>query len=332
MAQRDMIDASPPVAEHAGNDSRGRYANTPAQIPTVGWLDVLKRLFKDIGRDNVSLMAAGIAFYALLSIAPAFTALVSVYGLVFDPASVEAQISALSAVVPKEALGIISVQLQAIVQNNTSHLGYGLVISLAIAMWSANSGTSALMTALNVAYGEEEKRGIIGYYGRSLLITLALVVMGILTLTLVAVMPAVLAFFPYADFTSGRVSWLRWPVLLILSTLGLAAIYRYGPSRNPARWHWVSWGAVAATLLWMAGSVGFSIYVGRFATYDHTYGSLGAVVVLLMWLWLTSFAVLLGAELDAELELQTTCDTTDHPRKPMGKRGAFVADRVASSD
>lgn len=316
-------------AVRAGNGNLGRYAEEPHQITAAGWWDILKRVFADIGRDNISLMAAGVAFYALLSLAPAFTALVALYGLVFDTSSVQSQVASLEGMIPAEARQTLADQLNTIVQGSSSKLGIGLVLSLAIALWSANSGSSAMMSALNVAYNEHEKRGLLRYYATALALTLCSVLAGILMLVLIAVIPAVVGILPLGRFGQYIVSWSRWPILLVLFTGGLAVFYRYGPSRTEPRWTWVSSGAAAATILWLIGSVLFSLYVGQFASYNRTYGSLGAVVVLLMWFWLSAFAVLLGAELNAEMEHQTVRDTTERPKKPMGYRGAYVADTVA---
>jgi membrane protein len=231
--------------------------------------------------------------------------------------------------IPEDARRIIAGQLTTIVQGSNSTLGIGFIISLLLAIWSANSGTSALITALNVAYAEPEKRGLLRYYAGTLFLTGAAVIFGIVSLVLVAIIPAVVGMLPFGAFGKVAVDWIRWPVLVLLFALALAIIYRYAPSRNEPRWSWVSAGAVLATALWIVGSVLFSLYVGKFATYNKTYGSLGAVVVLLMWLWLSAYAVLIGAELNAEMEHQTARDTTDRPRKPMGRRGAYVADTVA---
>lgn len=315
--------------QRAGNGSLGRGAEHPHQIGAAGWWDILKRVAGDISRDNVSLMAAGVGFYALLSLTPAFTALVALYGLLFDTSQVQAQIASMEGMIPEEGRKLISDQLTAIVQGSSSKLGIGLIISLGIALWSANSGTGALIQALNVAYAEREKRSMLTYYANALALTASFVVFGIVSLILVAVIPVVIGFLPLADFGKELVAWFRWPLLVIVSALGLAVIYRYAPSRNEPKWSWVSWGAVAATALWIVGSALFSIYVGKFATYNKTYGSLGAVIVLLMWFWLSAFAILLGAELNAEMERQTARDTTDRPAKPLGRRGAYAADTVA---
>lgn len=311
------------------SDPLGRRADEPQEIPPTGWWYILKRLARDISDDNISLMAAGVAFYALLSLAPALTALVALYGLVFDPSQVQAQVAALEGMIPEEARRLIADQLTTIVQGGSSTLGVSFIISLVIAIWSANSGTSALITALNVAYAEREKRNLLRYYGGTLFLTAAAVLFGIVSLVLVAIIPAVVGLLPLGDFGKTLVDWMRWPPLVLLFAMALAVVYRYAPSRNEPRWSWVSAGAILATVLWIAGSGLFSLYVEKFATYNKTYGSLGAVVVLLMWLWLSAYAVLIGAELNAEMEHQTARDTTDAPKKPMGRRGAYVADTVA---
>lgn len=319
------------AVDRDGDGDHGRLAEEPEQMTLAGWWDILKRLFNDIGRDNISLMAAGIAFYGLLSLAPAFTALVALYGLAFDPAEVQSQIKNLEGLIPPAAQQVIAGQLTAVVQARSATLGIGFVVSLAVALWSANSATSALISALNIVYAEPEKRSLPRYYASTLLLTLAGVVFSLFALLLIAVIPAVLGLLPFGGAGKQLVSAVRWPILLLLFGAALAVVYRYAPCRNEPRWNWVSWGAAASMLLWIASSVLFSVYVGSFATYNKTYGSLGAVVVLLMWFWISAFAVLLGAELNAEMELQTARDTTDRPRKPLGKRGAYVADTVARS-
>jgi membrane protein len=313
----------------AGDGGHGRFAEEPGQITAAGWYDILARVFTDIGRDNISLMAAGIAFYALLALAPALTALVALYGLVFDPSQVEAQVKAVEGLIPSEGRQLIAQELSNVVQARSSTLGIGFILSLAVSIGSANSATSAMMSALNVIYAESEKRGILRYYATTLVLTASGVVFALLSLLLIAVIPAVLGLLPLGNFDKELVSAARWPVLLLLFGSALAVIYRHAPSRNQPRWSWVSWGAAAATLLLIVGSALFSVYVGRFAAYNKTYGSLGAVVVLLMWFWMSAYAVLLGAELNAEMEHQTARDTTDRPKKPMGTRGAYVADTIA---
>jgi membrane protein len=206
-----------------------------------------------------------------------------------------------------------------------------LIVSVLVALWSARSGTASMVTAINVAYGEPEKRGMFRLYATTLGLTVLTIVSALLALALVAILPAVIGFLPLGDFGKTMAVVLRWPVLLALVVVALAFTYRFAPSRKEPRWRWVSWGAVAATVLWIVGSALFSVYVGEFASYNKTYGSLGGVVVLLMWLYVSALAVLLGAELNAEMEHQTEQDTTSTERKPLGRRGAKMADTVGAS-
>ena len=211
-------------------------------------------------------------------------------------------------------------------------LGLSLVISVLVAIWGARSAMSTLITALNVAYAEEEKRGFIRFQVAAFGLTAAAIVFAAVALALIAILPAVISLLPLGEFGRTLAAVLRWPILVLLMMVGLAALYRYGPSRAEPKWRWVSWGAVAATLLWLAGSALFSLYVSKFASYNKAYGSLGGVVVLQMWLYLSAFAVLLGAELNAEMEHQTERDTTTSPEEPMGRRGARMADTVADNE
>jgi membrane protein len=269
--------------------------------------DILKQPLAELGRKNLSLMAAGIAFYGLFSLAPCITALVSLYGLVYDTAAVEGQVAALYGILPEQALGLVSDELAGVVGTNQSQLGIGLVVSMAIALGAATKGTSALMAALNVAYGEEEKRSLLGYYACALLLAIGLLVFGAFSLALLAAMPAILDVLPLAAPGRTFVAWLRWPVLAVLAGAAIAAIQRYGPSRSARRRRWVGWGTVAATALWLAGSALFSIYlhfavhIGKVPSASEAYGALGAVLALLTWLWLSAFAVLAGGALDAKL-------------------------------
>ena len=308
---------------------RGAEAERPAEIPRHGWKQVLRRLIDRISRDNVSIIAAGVAFYAFLAIPSALTALVALYGLAFDPADVGHQLTSLSGVMPKDALQLVSRQLQTVTARSNSTLGISFIIALLVAIWGARSGMSTLVTALNVAYREQERRSFLRFQAVAFALTGAAVVFAVASIALIAVLPAAIGFLPFGAVGKTIASVVRWPLLLALIVVGLAAIYRYAPSREEPKWRWVSWGASAAAVLWLAGSALFSVYVGEFASYNQTYGSLGAVVVLMMWLYLSAFAVLLGAELNTELEHQTARDTTTGEPKPMGQRGAWAADRVA---
>lgn len=315
-----------PAPAEAGG--RGRDARAPSDIPARGWKDILVRLWREQSRDNISVIAAGVAYYMLFSLVPALSALVSVYGLVADPATVERQLRSVSGILPEQASQVIFDQLSAVVSAPRGGLSVGLAVALGLALWSASAAMQNLITALNIAYEEEERRSYPHFLGLALLMTLGALLFVPLALGLVAVVPAVVGFLPLGRVGEIVVQVARWPILVGLVMTGLAVLYRFGPCRARPRWRWVSWGAVAATILWVIASAAFSIYVRSFADYNATYGSLGAVVVLLFWFWLTAYAVLLGAELNAEIEHQTARDTTTGQERPMGRRQAFVADTL----
>jgi membrane protein len=267
-----------------------------------GWWTILTNFWARLDRDHVSIMAAGIAFYALLSIFPGMSALISIYGLVADPATIETQLNSLSGVLPQEALKLLSDQLHTLVAAPRDKLGLGLLVSLLIALWSATSGTGSLMQALTVAYEERENRGILSFYGRAIVLTIGVGVFALLSLFLIAGIPAVIGSLPLSELWRDRISLIRWPLLAILAVAALGVLYRYGPARRNPCWHCLSGGTMAAAVLWLVGSAGFSFYVARFSSYDKTYGSLGAVVILLMWFYVTAYIILAGAELNAEIE------------------------------
>lgn len=312
-----------------GGEARGRSAGRPSEIPRRGWRDILVRVKDEIAADNIAMAAAGVAFYALLALFPALAAAISIYGLIADPAEVQRQIKAASAILPQEVQGLLHEQLTRIAGQSSGTLGFGLAFGLALALWSAAAGVKALITALNMAYDEEEKRRFIVLNAVALALTLGAILFGLLALTLVVALPAVIGLLGLPGTLETLVRLLRWPLLAAAILLALAVLYRFGPSRDRPRWRWVSWGAAAATLLWIVASILFSWYVANFGSYNETYGSLGAVVILLMWFYLSAFVVLMGAELNAEMEHQTARDTTEGEPEPMGRRGAQMADRVA---
>jgi membrane protein len=311
--------------------ARGREAGTPKDIPARGWKDILLRVKDQIKKDRLSIVAAGVAFYALLAVFPGLIALVAVYGLAFDPQQVQEHVRVLSGVLPPEAADILLGQLSDLTSTDSTALGIGALGGVLLALWSASAGMRTLMEALNVAYNEEERRGMIRFYGTALLLTLAAIFGTIIAIGLVIGLPVVLKFLGLDTALSWLISIAAWPILIVTMLLGLAIVYRYAPSRDKPRWRWVSWGAVVATLLWIVGSVAFSIYVTRFGNYNETYGSVGAIVILLMWFLLSSYAVLIGAELNAEMERQTRKDTTAGAEKPMGARRAHAADTLGES-
>jgi membrane protein len=312
----------------ATESDRGRSAERPSEIPAHGWRDILWRVWTQIGKDNVSIIAAGVAFYTMLAIFPAITAFVSLFGLVAEPGAVQEQFANLRGVIPDDAWSILNDQLTAVVSARAKDLSIAAVVALAIALWSAGAGVRALMIALNIAYHEEEKRSVIVFYLTAVLFTIGIGVLGILSLGAIIAVPVVLSIVDLGPIAAVVLKLLPWLVLAGFMTTALGVLYRYGASRAEASTRWVSWGAVVATLLWIAASMVFSIYVSNFSSYNETYGALGAVVILLMWLWISAFIVLLGAELNAEMEHQTERDTTIGKPKPIGERGAYVADHV----
>ncbi len=316
----------------SAGDGHGRSAERPSEIPRRGWWDILKRVAGGLSEKNLSLAAAGSAYYAFLAIPSALTALIALYGLAFNPADVQAQVTAMMGVMPQQAIGLISTQLKTLTSHSAQTLGISFIISLLVALWGSLWSTTSMMSALNMAYGEEEKRSTVRYYLTALALTAAGIVFGVVALALVAVLPAAIGMLPFGGFDQWVATIARWPLLIVLVLLALACLYRYAPSREEPKWRWVSWGAAAAALLWIVGSVLFSVYVADFATYNKTYGSLGAVVVLLVWLYVSSYAVLFGAELNAEIEHQTARDSTTGPEKPLGRRGAEMADTLGRED
>jgi membrane protein len=318
-------------AMKTASENRGRTAREPEQIPAAGWWDIAFRVYRDIGRDNVSLVAGGLAMYAVLSVFPALAAAVSLYGLIFTPDDVIKQMNGFAGILPPGVWDIFNGQLQDVARRETSALTVGVVLGVLIALASARSGMAALMQAANIAYQEREKRGFFRQLWTSVLFTLGGMLAFILMLLLGVAIPLVFKAFGASPWVQGAVAILRWVLLWVFAVLGLAVTYRLAPARERARWRWVTWGSVFAATLWIAGSILFAFYVGTFGSYAKTYGALGGVIVLFMWFYLSSYVVVLGAEINAEMERQTTCDTTGGPELPMGQRGAYAADTVGPS-
>jgi len=276
----------------------GRYA----VLKRSEWGRIITNVWTCIDHDHISIMAAGVAFYTLLSIFPAMSALISIFGLVADPQVIERQLADLSEVLPQDVLMLVSDQLHNLIAAAPGRLGVGLTVSLTLALWSATSGTGTLMQALTVAYEEKNTRGVIAFYLRAITLTIAIGIFGLVSLFLIAVVPVVLDWLPIPSLWRTSVALIRWPILAGLVFVALSLVYRFAPARQAPRWHWLSPGTIAAALLWLIGSAGFSFYVERFASYDKTYGALGAVVVLLMWLYVSAYIVLAGAELNSAVE------------------------------
>jgi membrane protein len=265
------------------------------------WRERLARVWHALGRDNISIMAAGIAYYAMLSIFPGMSALVLTYGLVADPLTIAHHVAALTGVLPTEALKLLSDQLNALVSAPTEKLGIGLIVSVSIALWSATSGTSAMMNALTIAYEGKEGRGVLHFYGLSIALTVGGGVFLLLALVLIAGVPVAVARLPVSAFWQNALALIRFPILAALALLGIGTLYRLAPNRQRPGWDFARGGTIAASFLWLTGSAAFSYYASHLGSYDRTYGSLGAVAIMLIWLYVTAYIVLAGAELNGEI-------------------------------
>ena len=306
----------------------GRLARGPLQIPLAGWKDILLRTYQQINEDRLLATAAGVVFYGLLAIFPAITALVSSYGLFADPSTITSNLQSLALMLPEGSFSIVQDQIARVLSRGTSTLGLTFILGLLVAIWSANAGMKAIIDALNVVYEEEEKRGFFKLNLVSLCFTVAALA-GILVMAgAVVVVPLLLQRMGLGTRGELIISLGRWPVLAVLLLTALAVLYRYGPSRATPRWQWLSVGAVIAAVLWLAGSSVLSWYLSNFGDYNATYGSLGAVIGLMTWMWMSAIIVLCGAELNSEIEHQTVIDSTEGRQKPLGARGATMADTV----
>jgi membrane protein len=315
----------------ARQPGRGRQARSPLEIPWTGWKDIIWRSWQEIGSDRLLAVAGGVVFYGLLALFPAITALVSSYGLFADAATIGRHLAFAAALMPEGAFGIVEEQINRIAAQGGGGLSAGFAFGLLLAIWSANAGMKAIMDALNVIYDEDEKRGFVRLNLMSLVLTVGALSVLLLAIASVIVFPLMLNWIGLGGAAEWTVAVLRWPALLILVMFGLAVLYRFGPSRREARWQWLSVGAAVAMLLWLAASVLFSWYLSNFADYNATYGSLGAGIGLMMWLWLSVIAILLGAELNSEIEHQTARDSTVGRDKPLGRRNAVMADSVGKA-
>jgi membrane protein len=307
---------------------RGRLAERPSAIPAKGWKDILLRVYRRISRDRILAIAAGVAFYVLLAVFPAIAALVAVYGLFADPATIGRQVQALSGLLPGGAIEVVRSQAERLASQPSGTLGGAFALGLVTTLWSANAGMKAIFDALNVAYAERERRGFLRLNAVSLAFTIGLIGFLVIALGAIVVLPHLLAALPLGPVVAWAVTIGKWPVLLLGVAVLISLLYRFGPSRMPPRWRWVTWGSAFAALTWIAGSILFSWYAANFGSYNKTYGSLGAAVGFMTWLWLSSVVVLVGALLNAEMEHQTARDTTAGPAKPRGRRGATMADTV----
>jgi membrane protein len=309
------------------SDDAGRHADDPRELGGHGWKAVLLRTKEQFKSDNVTILAAGVAFYLLLALMPALVAVLAVYGLVSDPSDVGRHLNEFAAALPTDMRNLLEEQLRTAAAASDSKLGIGFVVGILAAVWAASKGARALVQAVNVAYDEEEGRGFLKLRLLGLAMTLGGVLLMVVSLLGLTVVPAI---GDRLGGDTGRLiaSIVRWPLLALIMTVALAVLYRYAPDRDNARWEWVTPGSIAGVVIWLLGSVAFTIYADQFGSFGETYGALGAVVVVMLWLWLTAMAILTGAEINGEAERQTKKDTTEGTRRPLGQRDAYAADTV----
>lgn len=307
----------------------GHSATKPHQIPSKGWKEILKRTFSEIKDDHVQIVSAGIAFYFFLAIFPAIIAAINIYSLILEPAQIREQFMALKEMLPAQAYQIISGILEPMVNQSNNTLGWSLVISTLISLWSANKGMTALFEGLNIAYDEQDDRGFIKKTAITLFYTIGAIILGLISLLVLVFFPAYVDELGLTPGLESMISYARWLVIALLFITGLGLLYKNAPDRDDPKFSWASWGAILSTILWIGGSLLFSWYVNNFGSYDKVYGSFAAVIILMLWLFLTAFIILMGAELNGEMEHQTRRDTTVGEEEPMGQRGAFYADHVA---
>ena len=295
------------------------------------WWSVLRGSIDQIGENNLSLISAGVAFFAMLSLFPALAALIAVLGLISDPAVVVVQLEGVRSLLPNDVYEILNAQVLSLVTARADTLGWAGLLSLLVALWSARAGTGAMITGLNAVYNERN-RNTAHHYVRALLLTVGLVAVGIVALLMVVVAPVVLAFLPIGRFGYVVADVVRWSIALSVVLAGIGVLYRFGPNRRPARTVWLTPGALVAVASWATVSVGFSYYVANFGNYNQVYGSIGAVIAMLVWLWITSFLILFGACLNAQIEMHTLADGTIGRRRPPGKRDVFAVDSFFKDD
>lgn len=324
-------DARGSSQDETTGDTRGRDAAEPEDIPRSGWRDILLRVKARLQEHNLSIIASAVAFYVFLALFPTLAAMVTIYGLIADPGGVDQLVTAAGALLPGEAQSFLHEQLKWIASQPPEALGVGLMVSLVLTIWSATKGVRAMITALNIVYDEQETRGFFKLSWLGFVLTLGGILAGITALGLIVGIPAILNFFSLSDKLEVLVRIAPWPILAVGMVLGLAVLYRVAPDRQDARWKWVTWGSVIATVLWLIGSVLFSLFVAKFGNYNETYGSVSAVVVVLLWLQVTAYIILIGGQINAEMEHQTRRDTTTGKPKPMGQRDAYVADTLGKT-
>lgn len=306
----------------------GRDADKPTEIPGSGWKAILQRVQLEVKEDNLTLLAGGVAFKALLALFPALIAAVSIWGLVASEQTVTNQITNFTDQLPADAASLIETQLTEVATGQGGRLGLALAISLAVALWSASGGVMGLIDGCSVAYDERDGRSFPVRRGLALLLTVGAIVFLLVAIGLIAVLPNILGQFGLGSAAELAIRIGQWPLLAFIAFVSIAMVYRFGPDRENARVDWVSWGAGIAMVLWLIGSAAFTFYIQNFGNYQATYGAIAGVIILMLWLFLTAFCILLGAEVNAEMERQTARDTTTGDTEPLGHRQAYPADHT----
>jgi membrane protein len=308
----------------------GRGAGAPTDIPPTGWRDVLLRVFHGISDDRITTISGGVTFFVLLALFPGLAGLISLYGLFADSGTIGQHLTNLEGILPEGGMQILRDQLQQLTSQPAQKLGFATAASLAVSLWSANGGVKAMFEGLNAVYEEHEQRSFFKLNAISLALTFGILAFVIASLLTITVVPKLLSFLGLPGI-SDIVSYARWPVLLFVAALMIAVIYRFGPSRDQPQWRWISPGSTFAALTWIAASLLFSWYTTHFGSYNKTYGSLGAAIGFMTWIWISTMVVLVGAKINAELERQTAADTTAGKSCPRGERGAGTADMAGPS-
>jgi membrane protein len=332
-------DDQPPSSDRSGTGAensngsmtegdRGRHAASPVEIPARGWKDVLCRTYEQVGEDRLLAVAAGVVFYGLLALFPAITALVSSYALFADPKTINDHLAFVADTLPAGTFTIVREQVERVLSKGETKLGFAFGLSLLLAVWSANGGMKAIIDALNVVYDEKEERGFFKLNAVSLAFTLGGLIAILTAIGLVVAAPIAMSFIGMGRVSDLMLRYGRWPALAVMILLGLAVLYRFAPSRRAPKWKWVSVGSLLAAAAWLLGSAALSYYLTNYAGYDAAYGSLGAAIGLMMWMWMSTIVILVGAELNSELEHQTGRDSTVGSGMPPGMRGAKVADTL----
>ena len=314
-------------------DPKGHQASSPTEMPAPAWKDILKRTYKRTWDDNVALVSAGVAFYGFFALLSMLGLIVLFYGFIAEPRTVVEHFQALTAVLPKDVAVLIGDQLMTAVKSSEKAKGLGILLAFVVATYGGTNGAASVLTALNIAYEEKEKRSLLRFYLLAVLMTLGALVMALVAIAATAAIAYLQRLLPEAApaaVIAGKI--LGYVVLALIAAFVASMLYRYGPSREDAQWKWISPGSVVASLAWCLLTVAFGFYVSHFTDYHASYGSLGAVVALLTWMYLSAYAFVFGAELNSEIEHQTAKDSTTGSPEPLGDRGAWAADNVATDD